>query len=64
LVSVLSLARKKTGKQAMVEVGTVHPTYEAQKGKYPFVAEHIDVVSGWLDGDFRPSEYSSNIIGG
>ena len=29
------------------------PTYEAQKGKYPFVAEHIDVVSGWLDGDFK-----------
>jgi hypothetical protein len=29
------------------------PTYEAQKGKYPFVAEHVDVVSGWLDGDFR-----------
>ena len=29
------------------------PTYEAQKGKYPFVAEHLDVVSGWLDGDFK-----------
>ena len=29
------------------------PTYEAQKGKYPFVAEYIDVVSGWLDGDFK-----------
>lgn len=29
------------------------PTYEAQKGKYPFVAEHVDTVMGWLDGDFK-----------
>ena len=29
------------------------PTYEAQKGQYPFVAEHIDTVKGWLDGDFK-----------
>ena len=29
------------------------PTYEAQKGRYPFVAEHIDTVKGWLDGDFK-----------
>ena len=29
------------------------PTYEEQKGKYPFVAEHIDTVKGWLDGDFK-----------
>jgi len=29
------------------------PTYEEQKGKYPFVAEHIDVVKGWLGGDFK-----------
>lgn len=29
------------------------PTYEEQKGKYPFVAEHLDVVMDWLDGDFR-----------
>jgi len=29
------------------------PTYEEQKGNYPFVAEHIDVVKGWLDGDFK-----------
>ncbi|MEM6506344.1 MAG: hypothetical protein AAF711_12960 [Planctomycetota bacterium] len=29
------------------------PTYEQQKGKYPFVAEHVDIVKGWLDGDFK-----------
>jgi hypothetical protein len=29
------------------------PTFEEQKGNYPFVAEHLDVVKGWLDGDFR-----------
>lgn len=29
------------------------PTYEAQKGNYPFVAEHIDVIKGWFDGDFK-----------
>ena len=29
------------------------PTYEAEKGKYPFVADHIDTVMGWLDGDFK-----------
>ena len=29
------------------------PTFEEQKGKYPFVAEHLDVVKGWLDGDFK-----------
>ena len=29
------------------------PTYEMQKGKYPFVAAHIDTVKGWLDGDFK-----------
>ena len=29
------------------------PTYAQQKGKYPFVAEHVDVVKGWLDGDFK-----------
>lgn len=29
------------------------PTYVEQKGNYPFVAEHIDVVKGWLDGDFK-----------
>jgi len=38
------------------------PTYVEQKGNYPFVAEHIDVVKGWLDGTkanygllFRPA---------
>ena len=29
------------------------PTFEEQAGKYPFVAEHLDVVKGWLDGDFK-----------
>jgi hypothetical protein len=29
------------------------PTYDAQKGNYPFVAEHLDVVKGWLEGDFK-----------
>jgi hypothetical protein len=29
------------------------PTYSDQKGAYPFVAEHLDVVKGWLDGDFQ-----------
>ena len=29
------------------------PTYVDQKGNYPFVAEHLDTVKGWLDGDFK-----------
>jgi len=29
------------------------PTYVEQKGRYPFVAEHLDTVMGWLDGDFK-----------
>lgn len=29
------------------------PTYEEQKGNYPFVAENLGAVSGWLDGDFK-----------
>ncbi len=29
------------------------PTYVEQSGKYPFVAEHLDVVKDWLDGDFK-----------
>ena len=29
------------------------PTYAEQKGNYPFVAEHLDVVMDWLDGDFK-----------
>lgn len=29
------------------------PTFEEQKGHYPFVAENLDVVKGWLDGDFK-----------
>lgn len=34
-------------------VWTGLPTFEEQEGNYPFVAEHIDVVKGWLDGDFK-----------
>lgn len=29
------------------------PTYAEQKGNYPFVAEHIDVIKGWTGGDFK-----------
>ncbi|MFX0103573.1 MAG: hypothetical protein ACFFCS_28685, partial [Candidatus Hodarchaeota archaeon] len=29
------------------------PTYDEQEGNYPFVAEHLDIVKGWLDGDFK-----------
>jgi len=29
------------------------PTYAEQKGNYPFVAEHLDTIKGWLDGDFK-----------
>ena len=29
------------------------PTYEEQKGNYLFVATNLDVVKGWLDGDFK-----------
>jgi len=29
------------------------PTFKQQKGNYPFVAEHLDVVKGWLGGDFK-----------
>ncbi len=29
------------------------PTFAEQKGNYPFVAEHLDIVKGWLDGDFK-----------
>ncbi|MGC6466311.1 MAG: hypothetical protein ACON5N_12050 [Akkermansiaceae bacterium] len=29
------------------------PTFEEQKGAYPFVADNLDVVKGWLDGDFK-----------
>lgn len=28
------------------------PTFEQQKSNYPFVAQHLDVVSCWMDGDF------------
>ncbi|MDD2598138.1 MAG: hypothetical protein PHO37_02775 [Kiritimatiellae bacterium] len=29
------------------------PTFDAQAGNYPFVAEHLDLVKDWLDGDFK-----------
>ena len=29
------------------------PTFAEQKGNYPFVANNLDVVKGWLDGDFK-----------
>ena len=29
------------------------PTFAEQKGAYPFTAKHLDVVKGWLDGDFK-----------
>ena len=29
------------------------PTYADQKGNYPFCADHVDIVKGWLDGDFK-----------
>lgn len=29
------------------------PTFAEQKGNYPFVAQHLDVVKGWQDGDFK-----------
>lgn len=29
------------------------PTYAEQQGNYPYVAEHLDVVKDWLDGDFK-----------
>jgi len=29
------------------------PTFVDQKGNYPFVAGHLDVVKDWLDGDFK-----------
>jgi hypothetical protein len=45
------------------EAGTRHshggswegmPTFDKQKGRYPFVAEHIDTLFGWVpDGDFK-----------
>jgi hypothetical protein len=28
-------------------------TYDKQAGNYPFVAEHIDTIKGWTDGDFK-----------
>lgn len=29
------------------------PTYDTQKGNYPFVAKNLDVVMQWMDGDFQ-----------
>lgn len=48
------------------EAGTKHnhggswqgmPTFEQQKGNYPFVAEHIDTLFGWVPkGDFKTKQ--------
>ncbi len=45
------IAADRSGNHGGSWAGT--PTYEDQKGNYPFVAEHLDTVFGWLDGDFR-----------
>ena len=29
------------------------PTFDQQQGNYPFVAKHLDLVKGWLDGDLE-----------
>lgn len=29
------------------------PTFVEQKGNYPYVAQHLDAVKGWLNGDFK-----------
>ena len=29
------------------------PTFDEQQGHYPFVADHLDIIKGWLDGDFK-----------
>ena len=29
------------------------PTFAEQQGKYPFVAENLDLVMGWMNGDFK-----------
>ena len=29
------------------------PTFDEQKGNYPFVADHLDIIKGWLAGDFK-----------
>ncbi len=29
------------------------PTYADQRGNYPFVAEHLDTLNGWMEGDFK-----------
>ena len=39
------------------------PTYEEQKGNYPFVAKNLDVVKGWLDGDFKTRRVFLNTTG-
>ncbi|MFN3193376.1 MAG: hypothetical protein ACE361_22885 [Aureliella sp.] len=48
------------------EAGTKHnhggswtgmPTYDKQKGNYPFVADHIDTLFGWVpNGDFKTKQ--------
>ncbi|MEM1212613.1 MAG: hypothetical protein AAGI68_09990 [Planctomycetota bacterium] len=29
------------------------PTFDTLAGRYPFVAEHVDVIKGWRNGDFK-----------
>ena len=29
------------------------PTFDEQQGHFPFVAEHLDIIKGWRDGDFK-----------
>ena len=39
------------------------PTYEEQKGNYPFVAKNLDVVKGGWMGILRPDASFLNTIG-
>ena len=32
------------------------PTFAEQQGNYPFVADNLDVVMGWLEGDFNTKD--------
>ncbi|VGO13606.1 hypothetical protein PDESU_02163 [Pontiella desulfatans] len=53
-VGLRPLSRTKADWKS-VHGGSWHgtPTYADQKGNYPFCAEHVDVIKGWLDGDFK-----------
>ena len=54
LVGLRPLSRT-TADHAMSHGGSWQgtPTYADQKGNYPFCAEHVDILKGWLDGDFK-----------